>query len=133
MKLPIEDQIEMFEQEIARLQEEYKTAYAMQFSDPKSALVKARDIAEGICKQMYKRHTAEEAAGKQFNQLLSCLISDRILPAYIAPHFRTIQSYGNVGAHFLGRDAIHITIDYTEPCLSVLPKINGSRGGFIRL
>ena len=113
--------IEEFEREIMRLKQDYELA--IHASDPKIALMKAREMAEGICKQIYQRKLSADPRGKTLHPMINTLLTARAIPAYMEPLLRTVQSYGNIGAHFLGKDAPHITAEYAQPCLEVLSKI----------
>lgn len=111
------------EQEIAHIKEDYEQAAQYQHSDPSACLTTSRRIAEGICKQLVVRELAEDASGVMLNKLINKLSERKILPYYVAVPLRTIQNYGNLGAHAQGKDAVHITSEFVQPCIQSLSKV----------
>jgi hypothetical protein len=102
------------------IQRHFDEAVRTYKTDPKAFLVKARELAEAICKDLYYRHFGDIAQKKTLHQMLARLSDERMIPHYIRAPLRALQSYGNVGAHFQGRDADHITPEYARPCLDSL-------------
>ena len=111
------------EKEIALIKQEYEKVAAYQRSDPSACLTTSRRIAEDICKQLVVRELAEDASGVMLNKLINKLSEKKILPYYVAVPLRTIQNYGNLGAHAQGKDAVHITSEFVQPCIQSLSKV----------
>lgn len=111
------------EKEIARIKKEYEQAAQYQLSDPFACLLTSRRIAEDICKQLVIRELAEDASGVMLHKLINKLSEKKILPYYVAVPLRTIQNYGNLGAHAQGKDAVHITSEFVQPCIQSLSKV----------
>jgi hypothetical protein len=119
--------LDRVERELARVKLLYEKTLRYREADPEIALAQARKSAEAICKQIY-RSEGLEAGGKpaakmMLDELLSALARRRCLPRHIIHPLRTIQAFGNFGAHDQGEDACYITTEYIQPCLAALATV----------
>lgn len=108
------------EKEIASIKKDYEQAAQYQQSDPLACLLTSRRIAEGICKQMIVWELNQDTSRLTFDKSINKLLNEKLLPYYIVAPLRTIQSYGNLGAHPQGKDAEKITPEYVQPCVQGL-------------
>ncbi len=88
--------------------------------DPEVSLVLARKTTEAICKFVYYTHVSENTSYLTLEKLLTDLSKNRIIPRKILTPMRTVQSYGNFGAHDQEDDYEEIDETYALPCLSSL-------------
>lgn len=108
------------EKEIASIKKDYEQAAQYQQSDPFACLLTSRRIAEGICKQMIVWELNQDTSRLTFDKSINKLLNEKLLPYYIVAPLRTIQSYGNLGAHPQGKDTEKITAEYVQPCVQGL-------------
>ena len=99
-----------------RIEISYREALSYQSTAPKTALWKARETAESICKQIFSLECSP-VPPKSISKCLTIFRERRVLPPHIGPALETVRRYGNVGAHDLGTDAENITPDYVRTCL----------------
>lgn len=93
-------------------------------TEPQVALSLARKSAEAICKQVIS-HEGMDLSGRPtstmvLEQLLDVLTRGEAVPTSIKLALRTIQSYGNFGAHDQGDENDAITSEYSRTCLDAL-------------
>jgi len=91
--------------------------------DPEVALVLARKTTEAICKFVYYTHVSDKPNSMMLEQLLTTLLKDRIVPKKILAPMRTVQSYGNFGAHDQVDEYEDIDVTYALPCFQALETI----------
>jgi hypothetical protein len=91
--------------------------------DSEVALVLARKTTEAICKFVYYTHVSDKPNSLTLENLLAAFSKDRIIPKKILTPMRTVQSYGNFGAHDQEDEYEDIDETYALPCLSALETI----------
>ncbi len=91
--------------------------------DPEVALVLARKTTEAICKFVYYTHVSDKPNSLMLGKLLSTFSKDRIIPKKILTPMRTVQSYGNFGAHDQEDEYEDIDETYALPCFVALETI----------
>lgn len=99
-----------------------KTAFYFR-RDPEIALVLARKTTEAICKFTYATHVSDKPNSLVLENLLTVFAKDRIIPRKIITPMRTVQSYGNFGAHDQEDEYEDIDEIYALPCLHALDTI----------
>jgi hypothetical protein len=86
-------------------------------TDPRVALAQARVAAEAMCRHVFEREVGEP--GKvMLDELVRLLSQKKVIPVAIEIPFRTVQAYGNFGAHVV--DIGPITPGYVAPCFAAL-------------
>lgn len=91
--------------------------------DPEVALVLARKTTEAICKFVYYTHVSNKPNSLTLEKLLATFSNDGIVPRKILIPMRTVQSYGNFGAHDQEDEYEDIDETYALPCLHALETI----------
>ncbi len=91
--------------------------------DPEVALVLARKTTEAICKFTYSTHVSDKPNSLMLENLLTVLAKDSIIPRKIITPMRTVQFYGNFGAHDQEGEYEDIDEIYARPCLHALDTI----------
>ncbi len=103
-----------------RIATQYQRAVRYATSDPKVALSEARQTAEAICTFLYNAYGEANPSANEFKkpaekQMLNGMTSslERVsrYPRMVATAMRTIQAYGNMGAHYQGEETEHVTIE----------------------
>lgn len=117
----MEKRLQRLEREIQRIQQLYDRTLSYEEEDPETALMHARKAAEAICRHLFIREISPNPGNLMLDDLIKKLVAKGKLPKSIAVPLRTIQSYGNFGAHEHGEDlADSITAEYIRPCLGAL-------------
>ncbi|MDX9722266.1 MAG: DUF4145 domain-containing protein [Myxococcota bacterium] len=90
-------------------------------SDPKTALAKARESAEAMCLQIFADKIGQPHKPK-LELLIQKLAAEELLPERVLNPLRTIQQYGNYGAH-AQLDWVHVRPDYVATSLHALATV----------
>jgi hypothetical protein len=90
-------------------------------SDPKTALAKARESAEAMCLQIFADRIGQPDKPK-LEWLIQRLAAEKLLPERVLNPLRTIQQYGNYGAH-AQLDWVHVGPDYVATSLHALATV----------
>jgi len=77
----------------------FKEAVDVTAVSPSMALTAARKVLEFIVRDIYKRHTGNEAGTQPLENLLQRLNKDGCLPRLIAAYANAVRELGNVGTH----------------------------------
>ena len=99
-----------------------KTAFYAR-RDPEVALVLARKTTEAICKFVYSTYVSDKPNSLMLENLLSVFAKDKIIPRKILTPMRTVQFYGNFGAHDQEDEYEDIDVTYALPCFHALDTI----------
>ena len=91
--------------------------------DPEVALVLDRKTTEAICKFLYYSHVSDKPNSMMLENLLTTFSKDRIIPKKILTPMRTVQAYGNFGAHDQEDEYEDIDETYALPCFHALETI----------
>lgn len=86
-------------------------------NNPKEALRCSRLTAEAICKHLYYIRLNKESSEISLNDLIYELIKLDEINKVIKPHFKILQSFGNIASHHILEGDDEITIEYAEPCV----------------
>ena len=78
---------------------EFKKALSISRADPPFALVKTRQILEGIVQRVYKDRKEGQPIKPLFNMIDELLDDGRIFPRRIASYLHTLRVLGNLVAH----------------------------------
>ena len=78
---------------------EFKKALSISRADPPFALVKTRQILEGIVQRVYKDRKTGQPVKPLFNMIDELLDDGRIFPRRIASYLHTLRVLGNLVAH----------------------------------
>lgn len=117
--------IEELEREIDRLKYLLQKAIKYSEADPEVFLGQARKTTEAICLAIHRRESKLRkglpAIRKRatLDDMIQILVSNDLIPKHMVIHLRTIQSFGNYGAHEQS-DWVEISCDYIKPCLLAL-------------
>jgi hypothetical protein len=107
--------VELYE-EVCRLAED---------DSPALALVQARKAIEALCQVVVAREQLDqqlrEARAQRLDSVLPILMR-HAFPSRLGPPLKTIQSFGNYGAHFQNRDDA-ISREQIAPCLLALEDV----------
>ena len=124
-KSDIPSRVGQLEQELARIKGYYDKSIAYRSRDPEAALMMARKAAEAICRQLFVREVGANPTTLTLDGFIDKLVSAKALPKRIVVPLRTIQGYGNYGAHDQGDEdgANSITTEYVQPCLQALATV----------
>ena len=112
---------------LAILRVEYNRVLTYQTSDPQSALMKARFLAEAVCKQVYILEGCEKGAKPakkmMLGELVGALVKKDLLPPIISLNLGTIQHFGNFGSHDQGIATGDLTSKYIKPAIEALSTV----------
>ena len=90
-------------------------------SDPEVALGQARKSAEAICYRLFQAEIGPP--GKMMlEDLMTKLQAKQVLPPHVVVPLRTIQLYGNFGAHAQD-EHVEVSVEWVAPCLSALAQV----------
>ncbi len=78
---------------------EFKKALSISRADPPFALVKTRQILEGIVQRVYRDRKRDQPAKPLYNMIDELLEDGRIFPRRIASYLHTLRVLGNLVAH----------------------------------
>lgn len=78
---------------------EFKKAISISRADPTFALVKTRQILEGIVQRVYKDRKTGQPAKPLFNMIDELLEDGRVFPRRIGSYLHTLRVMGNLVAH----------------------------------
>ena len=98
----------------------FRKAASYSTKDPEVALVLARKTAEAICKFVYYTHVSDKRNSYMLEDLLQRFSKDKIIPTRILIPMRTVQQYGNFGAHDQEDEYENIDEAYASPSLKAL-------------
>lgn len=99
---------------------------------PRNALQNARVAAERICKNLCldqrdrnpdERIWKEDFESMMLGKMINKLYNSKAIPRIINTNLTTIQHFGNMGAHDMGAEHIHLQAQYIESCLSALTSV----------
>ena len=120
----------MIEQSILdRILKRYQKAIQYSTIDPEVALGEARKTAEAILKVLYTQQKEQEPGNQLFNKpvekkmlsdLASIMEKIKRYPLIVATAVRTIQAFGNIGAHDQGAEADHVDEESIQACTTAL-------------
>ena len=120
----------MIEQSILdRILKRYQKAIQYSTVDPEVALGEARKTAEAILKVLYTQQKEQEPGNQLFNKpvekkmlsdLASIMEKIKRYPLIVATAVRTIQAFGNIGAHDQGEEADHVDEESIQACTTAL-------------
>lgn|GEM_PF-2633954 len=98
----------------------YKKTASYTRRDPEVALMLARKTTEAICKFLYSTNISDKPISMMLDNLISDLSKYKIIPRKIFISMRTVQSYGNFGAHDQEDEYGDIDNTYALPCFQAL-------------
>ena len=120
----------MIEQSILdRILKRYQKAIQYSTIDPEVALGESRKTAEAILKILYTQQKEQEPGNQLFNKpvekkmlsdLASIMEKIKRYPLIVATAVRTIQAFGNIGAHDQGAEADHVDAESIQACTTAL-------------
>lgn len=90
-----------------------------QGTDPEATLWLARKTSEAICRQLFIDTISPNPGNLMLDKMIEKL-SSKVLPKHIQVALRSIQHYGNLGAHEQGCDETLVTPHYVTACLASL-------------
>lgn len=91
--------------------------------DPELALTQARKSAEFILRELFCHHHGGRQPGRlEFEELLKKLNAQEAIPLPVQLHLRTVQAFGNAGAH-VSRGSGTVSREDALPCLVALNAI----------
>ena len=117
---------------LQRIAVRYERACRYAVSDPEVALAEARKTAEAIARALYVDFQQEnpdhksfrkQATGLMLGMLASSLEAVKRTPLSGSTSLRTIQAFGNIGAHDQGKETDHVDQDTVQSCLSALDTV----------
>lgn len=111
--------VERLEEE-ARIRDFYAKTIEYSRSDVRACLWQARVTAEAICQQIFVEKIDPDPGSLRLDNLIGRLRQGKHLPDYIAVPLRSIQGYGNYGAHAQRGEGATIPAALTGPCLKAL-------------
>jgi len=120
--MPDNSRLEQLEQKIDRLCGIIVAAQNYMHHDPEAALVKARNSAEAICREIYKQEFRNTPKKESFDKIVNKLKAENHIPREIFTHLRTVQWYGNLGAH-VDLDVELVNSLTVNPCLAALMNV----------
>lgn len=93
---------------------------------PAVALAEARKLVEAVCGHVLRREVVSHkaAAREELNTLIGKLRSNKLIPSRIQLSLRTVQTFGNWGAHYQGSEG-EVTQEDMATCLSALGTVVG--------
>lgn len=115
----VEQRLEQLERTVQRIAELQKRAMSYQNNDPETALMHARKAAEAICRSIFVQEINRNVGSLMLDELIQKLTAAKVLPRPIQVPLRTIQAFGNLGAHEQD-DVEEITPEYVQSCLQSL-------------
>lgn len=78
---------------------EFKKALSISRADPPFALVKTRQILEGIVQRVYRERKRDQPGKPLYNMIDELLEDGRVFPRRIASYLHTLRVLGNLVAH----------------------------------
>lgn len=87
---------------------------------PDLFLIRARKLAERICKQLCAEQGIDLGTQPKLDTAIGKLNKNGAIPPHIHAALRSIQSYGNLGAHDQGSHNKHIDAELILPCVYAL-------------
>jgi formylglycine-generating enzyme required for sulfatase activity len=116
-----DERLAELEQTVAYLSRLVLKAREYAEKDPEVALGQARKSAEAICYRLFQVEIGHP--GKMMlEDLITKLQAQRIIPPHVVIPLRTIQLYGNFGAHAQERHE-EVSVEWVAPCLSALAQV----------
>ncbi len=112
-----------------RVLKRYQKALQYSTIDPEVALGESRKTAEAILKLLYNEQRDQDPKNQLFNKpvekkmlsdLASIMEKIKRYPLIVATAVRTIQAFGNIGAHDQGEEADHVDQDSILACTTAL-------------
>lgn len=106
---------------------EFKKALGISRADPPFALVKTRQILEGIVQRVYSDRKRGTPGKPLFNMIDELLEDGRVFPRRIASYLHTLRVLGNLVAHGApakGEGAANNTLSETDVELTLLMTLN---------
>jgi adenylylsulfate kinase-like enzyme len=100
----------------------FKSSCEYIHKDPNASLNKARQLAESICKSIFRQNIGVPSSSIMLDKLIEQLGKENLLPNKILAPLRTIQNYGSFGSHFQ-EDTQSISDTYAQPCLLALVQV----------
>ena len=88
--------------QMEELRDGFKQAVAIADLDPDMALTRARKVLEFVVRDVFQRHTGEEAGTRPLENLLQRLVKDGHLPKRVSAYANAVRELGNVGTHAYG-------------------------------
>lgn len=111
-------------QELERIEYYYTKAISYYSADdPEAFLWMGRKTAEAICRQIFEKEISPKVGKLTLDKFIEELVKKDILPRSVQIPLRTIQDYGNFGAHDQGEESKIITKEYAQPCLPALDSL----------
>jgi hypothetical protein len=116
-----DERLAELEQTVAYLSRLVLKAREYAEKDPEVALGQARKSAEAICYRLFQVEIGPP--GKMMlEDLITKLQAQRVIPPHVVIPLRTIQLYGNFGAHAQERHE-EVSVEWVAPCLSALAQV----------
>ena len=112
-----------------RILERYQKVLQYAEIDPEVALSEARKTAEAILKVLYTQHKAKAPSNALFakpaekqmlRDLIQVMIKIKRFPLVVSSGFKTIQTFGNIGAHDQGDEADYVDEESIKACIMAL-------------
>lgn len=88
--------------QLEELRDGVRQAVAIAELDPDMALTRARKVLEFIVRDVFQRHTGEEAGTRPLENLLQRLVKDGYFPKRLSAYANAVRELGNVGTHSYG-------------------------------
>ena len=88
--------------QMEELRDGFKQAVAIADLDPDMALTRARKVLEFVVRDVFQRHTGEDAGTRPLENLLQRLVKDGHLPKRVSAYANAVRELGNVGTHAYG-------------------------------
>ncbi|MBI2486237.1 MAG: DUF4145 domain-containing protein [Deltaproteobacteria bacterium] len=101
----------------------YSKAHRYLRLDPEVSLMLARKTAEGICRYMFSQTVSSNPGEIMLEKLIEKFTTDKLVPKRILTALRTIQQYGNYGAHDQEDSDSPISEDDAQPCIMALDSV----------
>ena len=100
----------------------FKKVKKFKNTDPEVALMLARKTAEAIAKHIIQA-SSFSPGGLMLDKLIEKMSSDNMVAKKILNPLRTIQAYGNYGAHDQQNDYGEIDKEYASPCIMAIETV----------
>jgi hypothetical protein len=105
---------------------EFKKALSISRADPPFALVKTRQILEGIVQRVYRDQKPGQRDKPLFNMIDELLEDGRVFPRKIASYLHTLRVLGNLVAHgsIAKGESVNSSLSETDVELTLLMTLN---------
>jgi hypothetical protein len=91
-------------------------------ANPDLAVVQARRAIESLCQSIRLQTTGQRFPGRpSLEKMATELENNGSIPGYISASIRTVQRFGNLGAH--SQSGLHLTSFAIAPCLQALATV----------